>query len=235
MGCAIDSSLYFLSSFPGFIVQLLAGVYPRHLNYKAPRLRTAEVSTDLFDDDEEKNWPWRAVPGPSEPTTGRLVPWAHTWPPSWWPCPLLEGLRGSVRQVQKDQHSKSLGAKDAVHMVKAAFRGADKVRSFSSSGAGLGHVIDSTAGLLRGRCLKIVTFRPRRFVGIGDDSARHDRTVLLENSLSTEKDFPEPSTTTVSKVMVLNWNACNLVRNSTLNGGLLQWRGMSVHAVYRRH
>ena len=195
-------------------------MYPRHLFYKAPRLSTAEVSADLFDDagisEEENNWPWRAVPRPSEPTSGRLVPWAHTWPPSWWPCPLLKGLRGSVRKVQKDQHSKCLGAKEAVHTVKAALRGADDVRSFSSSGAGLGHVTDCAAGLLQGRCLKVVTPRPGRFVGIGDDRARHDRALLLENSLSTEKDFPEPSTTTVSKVMVLNWNAGNLVRNSSL-------------------
>ena len=118
--------------------------------------------------------------------------------------------------MQKDQHSKFLGAKEAVHTVKAALRGADNVSSFSSSGAGLGHVTGSAAGSLQGRCLKVVTPRPGRFVGIGDNSARQDRTLLLENALSTEKDFPEPSTTTVSKVMLLNWNAGNVNRNSSL-------------------
>ena len=176
------------------------------------------MSADLFDDEgifeEEKNWPWRAVPGPLEPTTGCLDPWAYKCPPPWWPVLLLRGLHGSVRKVLEELHSKFLGATEGVRTVEAAVRGADEVGSLRRLGAGLGHVIDFAAGS-PGQCLRRATIRHDCRVGLGH-RARQNRTLLFEEPLISETDFPDLSTITVSKLMVLNWNAGNLVRNLSL-------------------
>ena len=163
---------------------------------------------------EEKNWSWRAVSGPLEPTTGCLDPWAYKCPPPWWPVLLLRGLHGSDRNVQEELHSKFLGATEAVRMVEAAVQGADEVGSLRRLGAGLGHVIDFAAGS-SGQCLTGATPRHGCRVGIGH-RARQNRTLLFEEPLISETDFPDPSSTTVSELMVLNWNAGNLVRNLAL-------------------
>ena len=179
---------------------------------------TAEESAGSCDDEgifqEEKDWPWEAVKGAPEPTTGCLTPWANVWPPPWWPLPLLKGWRGSVRKEQEKQHGKFFGATEAVHTVKVALRAANGVGSSCSSGTGLGHA-DFAAGSVQGHCLRRATPRRGRRVGLGDQ-ARQKRTLLLEESLTSEWDFPDPSTTMVPKLMLLNWNAGNLVRNPSL-------------------
>ena len=149
----------------------------------------------------EEIWPWRTgglCPEP-EPTTGHLVPWAWTWPPSWWPKPLLQGLRGSFRELQKDQHSKSFSAKEAVHVVSNAKR----------------QRLDSSPDPNADRCLTVATPRPSRHAGLGGASGSQDRQMLVR-PLLTESAFPQPSTTKINYVSLLNWNAGYLNRNTSL-------------------
>ena len=176
------------------------------------------MSADSFDvggiSEEEKNWPWRAVSGPLEPTTGCLDSWAFKWPSPWWPVRLLRGLHGSVRKVQEELHSKFLGATEGVRTVEAGVRGADEVGSLRRLWAGLGHVIDFAAGS-SGPYLRRATSRHDCCVGLGH-RARQNRTLLFEEPLISETDFPDLWIITVSKLMVLNWNVRNLVRNLSL-------------------
>ena len=156
----------------------------------------------------KETWPWRTggLPEP-EPTTGHLVPWCWTWPPSWWPKPLLQGKRGSIRDMIKDEHSKSFSAKEAVHVVNEA-----KKQRLDSA---LPRLCSQSSNADPTVAIRLATPRLSQSAGVGCDRARQDRQ-MLDRPLLTESDFPQPSTTTIGYMSLLNWNAGYLNRNRAL-------------------
>ncbi len=124
-----------------------------------------------------------------EPTSGKLKPWAWTWPPPWWPSkPLLKGLHGSVK-VEAEDMAKSLGPKEAVQQVRASQR----MLGFDDEGAPL-QFKSSPDG--EHSYLKVAMPRAK-LVGVGPEERKQKRT-MLSRPLRTESDFPQPSTTTVA-------------------------------------
>ena len=153
----------------------------------------------------KETWAWGTggLRPASEPTTGHLVSWAGTWPPSWWPMPLLHCRHGSVKESFKRLHGKSFSSKEAVHINSRA-----KILRLD---------LASGPNAAADRCLTAAIPRPSRHAGIGVDSGSQGRQLLLgKKPLLKENDFPQPSTDAITYMSLLNWNAGLLNRNTAL-------------------